>query len=119
MKVVSPPSPASVASYPTEEAARASLGGTVPLNRRVLPYQERDSSPNADGTNPNPKHPRLLFRYGGSTKGGGIVEVERGAGGQGGSAGVSVRSGQGQSARAGITGLNVAACRHVDRASAA
>ncbi|HYE16382.1 MAG TPA: protein translocase subunit SecD [Pyrinomonadaceae bacterium] len=42
MKVVSPPSPAPMQTYPTEEAARQSLGGTVPTNRRVLPYMERD-----------------------------------------------------------------------------
>ncbi len=27
-------------TYPTEEAARASVGGTVPQNRRILPYAE-------------------------------------------------------------------------------
>ena len=54
--VVSPPSPAPFQTYPTEEEAKASLGGTVPTNRRVLPYSERDeptaagSQPAADGT---------------------------------------------------------------------
>ncbi len=43
MKIVSPPSPSPVQTYPTEEAARQSVGGTVPPNRRVLPYQERDA----------------------------------------------------------------------------
>ena len=43
MKVVSPPSP-SLATYPTEEAAKQSLGGAVPSNRRIFPYRERDSS---------------------------------------------------------------------------
>jgi len=28
-------------TYPTEEAAKQSMGGTVPANRRVLPYTER------------------------------------------------------------------------------
>ena len=51
MKVVSPPSPAAVATYPTEEAAKQSLGGTVPPNRRVFPYRERDNS--ADANSPN------------------------------------------------------------------
>jgi preprotein translocase subunit SecD len=55
MKVVSPPSPGAVATYPTEEAARASLGGTVPPNRRIFPYQERDSSADANNPNANPK----------------------------------------------------------------
>lgn len=43
MKVVSPPTP-NLATYPTEEAARQSLGGTVPSNRKIFPYRERDSS---------------------------------------------------------------------------
>jgi preprotein translocase subunit SecD len=44
MKVVSPPNPSPLQTYPTEEAAKQSLGGTVPANRRVLPYAERDDS---------------------------------------------------------------------------
>lgn len=40
--VVSPPSPQSVQTYNTEEEAKASLGGTLPPNRRVLPYAERN-----------------------------------------------------------------------------
>ncbi|MEP6912284.1 MAG: protein translocase subunit SecD [bacterium] len=40
--VVSPPSPSAVQTYNTEEEAKASLGGTVPNNRRVLPYAERN-----------------------------------------------------------------------------
>lgn len=43
MKIVSPPSPAGVQKYPTEEAAKQSLGGTVPPNRRILPYIEKDT----------------------------------------------------------------------------
>ncbi|MGB7068445.1 MAG: protein translocase subunit SecD [Pyrinomonadaceae bacterium] len=31
-------------TYPTEEAAKQSLGGTVPPNRRIFPYLERDPS---------------------------------------------------------------------------
>jgi preprotein translocase subunit SecD len=44
MKVVSAPNPAPSQTYPTEEAARQSLGGAVPSNRRILPYRERDTS---------------------------------------------------------------------------
>jgi len=44
MKIVSPPNPAPVQKYPTEEAAKQSLGGTVPPNRRILPYTERDTA---------------------------------------------------------------------------
>jgi preprotein translocase subunit SecD len=39
---VSPPSPSSVQTYNTKEEAIASLGGTVPNNKRVLPYSDRD-----------------------------------------------------------------------------
>lgn len=39
--VVSPPSPYPVQTYATREEAEASLGKSVPANRRVLPYVER------------------------------------------------------------------------------
>ncbi|MGE0245548.1 MAG: protein translocase subunit SecD [Pyrinomonadaceae bacterium] len=42
MKVVSPPSPAPVKTYPTEDAARQSVGGALPPNRKVYEYIERD-----------------------------------------------------------------------------
>src|SRR5215213_213119 len=54
MKVVSPSNPSPMTTYPTEEAARASLGGTVPSNRRILPYDERNE-PTSAGTNPDRK----------------------------------------------------------------
>lgn len=43
MKIVSPPNPSPVQKYPSEEAAKQSLGGSVPANRRILPYAERDT----------------------------------------------------------------------------
>ena len=43
MKVVSPPSPAPVQTYPSEEAALQSLGGRAPANRKVLEYLDRDA----------------------------------------------------------------------------
>jgi len=55
MKVVSPNNPAPMQTYPTEEAARQSLGGTVPSNRRILPYDERNE-PTAGGA-PAPAKP--------------------------------------------------------------
>jgi preprotein translocase subunit SecD len=55
MKVVSPGNPAPMQTYPTEEAARQSLGGTVPANRLVLPYDERDEPTAAGTTTPQPK----------------------------------------------------------------
>lgn len=42
-------SPAPSQSYTTEEEAKASLGGNVPANRRVLPYSERNEPTNAGG----------------------------------------------------------------------
>lgn len=45
MKIVSPPNPAPVQTYPTEEAAKQSLGGALPANRRIYPYAERDALP--------------------------------------------------------------------------
>jgi preprotein translocase subunit SecD len=53
MKVVSPNNPAPMTTYPTEEAAKQSLGGTVPPNRRVLPYDDRNEPANASTT---PEH---------------------------------------------------------------
>ncbi len=50
--VVSPPSPAPSQTYNTEEEAKASLGGTVPTNRRVLPYLERAEPAAAGSTQP-------------------------------------------------------------------
>jgi protein-export membrane protein SecD len=42
-KVVSPPSPAPMQTFPTKEEAIKALGGAVPADRKVLPYAERDS----------------------------------------------------------------------------
>jgi preprotein translocase subunit SecD len=50
MKVVSPPSPAPVQTYPSEQAALQSLGGSVPPNRKIYEYVDRD----APATTPNP-----------------------------------------------------------------
>ncbi|MGQ0543017.1 MAG: protein translocase subunit SecD, partial [Blastocatellia bacterium] len=58
MKIVSPPSPSPVQTFPTEEAAKQSLGGTVPPNRRTLAYAERDDSsttPNTTNSADKPK----------------------------------------------------------------
>lgn len=48
--VVSPPSPSPIQTYATEEEAKQSLGGTVPNNRRVVPYFERDEPTAANNT---------------------------------------------------------------------
>jgi preprotein translocase subunit SecD len=40
--VVSPPNPSPVQTYTTEDEAKQSLGGTIPPNRRVLKYIEKN-----------------------------------------------------------------------------
>ena len=54
--VISPPSPQPAQTYGTEQEAIASLNsaGTVPPNRKVLPYAERNDTA-ADKTQPKPK----------------------------------------------------------------
>ena len=54
MKVVSAPNPSPAQTFQTEEAARQSLGGAVPSNRRILRYLERDSTTPADPSQPPP-----------------------------------------------------------------
>src|SRR5215210_5075945 len=56
--VIGPPSPASPTTYPTEQEAIASLNsaGTIPPNRKVLPYSERVES-RADGSS-DPTKPK-------------------------------------------------------------
>lgn len=56
VKVVSPPSPSPMQTYPTREAALASIGGKETDSRKVLPYTERDDSVSGD-TNPQTKPP--------------------------------------------------------------
>ena len=57
MKVVGASNPSPITTYPTEEAARQSLGGTVPSNRRIIPYDERDEPTAAGTTAPKPGEP--------------------------------------------------------------
>ena len=52
--VIGPPNPSPAATYPTEEAAIQSLGGTVPPNRKVFPYSERIEK----SDDPNQQRPR-------------------------------------------------------------
>ncbi|CAN5438285.1 protein translocase subunit SecD [soil metagenome] len=42
MKIVSPPNPSPVQTYPTKEAALQSIGGKESDTRKVMPYAERD-----------------------------------------------------------------------------
>lgn len=50
--VISPPNPAPFQVYSSKEDAEASLGRTVPANRRVLPYVERSqlTEPNSENS---------------------------------------------------------------------
>ena len=50
-KLVSPASPSPAQTYPTREAALQSLGGTLPPNRKIWPYSDRDE-PTAAATKP-------------------------------------------------------------------
>jgi preprotein translocase subunit SecD len=50
VKVVSPPNPSPVQTYPTREAALQSLGGSLPANRQVWPYAERETTTPAQPT---------------------------------------------------------------------
>jgi preprotein translocase subunit SecD len=55
MKVVSPPNPSPVQTFETKEAAIQSLGGTVPANRLVVEYLEREDPIEANKTPPEDK----------------------------------------------------------------
>jgi preprotein translocase subunit SecD len=56
--VVSPASPAPVQTYNTEEEAKASLGNTVPSNRHILAYSERNEPTTASQTTPDAQKPK-------------------------------------------------------------
>jgi preprotein translocase subunit SecD len=47
--IISPPSPSPFQTFATEKEAIDSLGGTVPANRQILPYTERDEPTAAGG----------------------------------------------------------------------
>ncbi|HEX8707736.1 MAG TPA: hypothetical protein VF723_05700, partial [Pyrinomonadaceae bacterium] len=55
--IVSPPNPSPSQTYNTEQEAIASLGGTVPANRAVVQYEERDE-PTAAGQNQDQNAPK-------------------------------------------------------------
>ena len=55
MKVISTPNP-NLQTYPTKEAALATIGGKESDTRKVLPYVERDETPTAN-QNPQDKKP--------------------------------------------------------------
>ncbi len=58
VKVIGPPSPAPPTTYNTEQEAINSLGGTIPQNRKVLPYSERDEPTAGGQTGDNAEKPK-------------------------------------------------------------
>lgn len=54
MKIVGPANPSPVQTFPTEDAAKQSLGGIVPPNRRILTYKERGADPTAPANQQEP-----------------------------------------------------------------
>lgn len=56
--VIGPPSPSPFQSFNTETEAKSSLGATVPTNRRVLPYAERDEPTAAAGQPTDAQKPK-------------------------------------------------------------
>jgi preprotein translocase subunit SecD len=58
MKVVSPPNPAPVQTYPTREAALQSIGGQETSTRKVFPYDDRDDT---SPTTQNQQNPPARF----------------------------------------------------------
>ena len=57
MKIVSPPNPSPVQTFPSEEAARQSAGGTLPPNQKILPFTDREETPTAN-QNPQDQKPK-------------------------------------------------------------
>lgn len=60
MKIVTPPNPLPVQTYPTEQAALQSVGGTLPPNRKIYPYADRDDAAKTNPQNPQDK-PKQQF----------------------------------------------------------
>ncbi|MBA2494025.1 MAG: hypothetical protein H0V31_04940, partial [Acidobacteria bacterium] len=58
MKIVSPPNPSPVQTYPTKEAAEQSIAGAP--NRKVLVYADRDETPPANQQNPQDKPKKFV-----------------------------------------------------------
>ena len=59
MKVISTPNP-NLQTYPTKEAALATIGGKESDTRKVLPYVERDETPTANQNPPDKKPSKFI-----------------------------------------------------------
>lgn len=56
-KIVSPPNPSPVQTYPTKEAALATIGGKDTQTRKVFPYADRDEPAKGGAKPTDPKTP--------------------------------------------------------------
>ncbi len=87
MKIVGAANPAPTTTYPTEEAAKQSLGGVVPPNRKILPFTERDDAAKAPDAANAPKKPSqfVVVEYPAVVDGSELRDASAvsGAGGQG------------------------------------
>ncbi|NOT48088.1 MAG: protein translocase subunit SecD, partial [Acidobacteria bacterium] len=64
VKVVGAPNPAPIQTYPSEEAAKQSLGGAVPPNRKIVEYTDRDATtPPTTGTAQEPPKQFVVVEY--------------------------------------------------------
>lgn len=63
MKIVGPPNPSPVQTYPSEEAARQSMGGSVPANRKIYAYAERDTPTPSATPDPNKPKQYVVVEY--------------------------------------------------------
>jgi preprotein translocase subunit SecD len=61
--VVTPSSPSPIQKYATEQEALTSLGGTLPSNRLILPYAERDEPTTATGQPVDPNAAKKPTSY--------------------------------------------------------
>ncbi len=61
MKIVSPPNPSPVETYPTREAALQSIGGAETPTRKVYPYLDREDPTGAAATTPDGQKPPPQF----------------------------------------------------------
>lgn len=61
MKIVSPPNPSPVQTYPSEQAALQSVGGVLPANQKVYPFSDRDEAQNANQQKPQDKPKQFVI----------------------------------------------------------
>ena len=60
VKIVSPPNPSPVTTYPTKEAALQTIGGKETDTKKVMPFTERDDAPAANKDNKDKKPSKFV-----------------------------------------------------------